>query len=477
MARRANAIKRAIDAIKRSHAGYVNLRFADLIGRWHQVTVPISNFGPHTFDRGVAFDGSSVAGFTRLESGDLRLIPDPETYFIEEGDSTRSASFICNCVEVDTGKPFSRDPRLVVEKAERFLVTTGIADKAFFMPELEFNLLDDVEVLGLPHATGYAITSGEAGLVPSSYSRHFPWLIDKAGYHAMPPGDKFWALRCSMVSAMEQAGIPVKYSHHEVGSAGQCEIEIRPNTPRLTGDHILIAKYLIKIAAAREGVVATFIPKPLHGQPGNGMHFHQHLIKRGRNIFFRKGGYGNLSKIALNYIGGLLRHGRSLLAFTCASTNSYRRLVPGFEAPTCFVYGVGNRSAAVRIPKGLALAREARVEFRPSDASGNPYLSMAAMLLAGIDGIIQGIDPEEEGFGPYDLNVFGLNDMESRGIQPVPFSLQEALEALREDHEFLLRRDVFTRDLIETWIDIKTKEVREISRHPHPIEIQLYLDC
>jgi len=477
MARKADAIKRSIIAVKRSDVEYVNLKFADLVGRWHQVTIPISNFGPHTFGMGVAFDGSSVSGFTRLESGDLRLMPDPEVYFIEEVDSTRSASFICNCVEADTGKPFSRDPRFVAGKAERFLVTTGIADKAFFMPELEFNLFDDVEIFGSPQTTGYAITSGEAGLDPGSYSRCFPWLVDNAGYHAMPPADRYWALRCSMVSAMEAAGIPVKYSHHEVGSAGQSEIEIRPNTPRRTADHILIAKHLIKVIAAEDGVVATFIPKPLHGQPGNGMHFHQHLIKRGKNIFYKKGGYGNLSKLALYYIGGLLKHGRALLAFTCASTNSYRRLVPGFEAPTCFVYAIGNRSAAVRIPKGIGLAREARIEFRPSDASANPYLAVAAMLLAGIDGIINSIDPEKEGFGPYDLDVFGLNDMEAKGIKPVPHSLEEALEALREDHEFLLRGDAFSPDVIETWIDVKTREIREISRHPHPLEIQLYLDC
>ncbi len=477
MVRKADAIKRAIVATRRSNVEYVNLRFADLAGRWHQVTIPISNFGPHIFNTGVVFDGSSVAGFTRLESGDLRLVPDPDVYFVEEMDSIRAASFICNCFEADTGKPFSRDPRLVTEKAEQFLAATGIADKAFFMPELEFNLFDDIEILGSSSPTGYAITSGEAGLDPGSRIKAFPWLGDKRGYHAVPPGDRWWALRCAMVSAMEAAGIPVKYSHHEVGSAGQCEIEIRPGTPKRTADHILIGKYLIKVTAAEEDVVATFIPKPLYGQPGNGMHFHQYLMKKGKNIFHRRSGYGNLSRIALCYIGGLLKHGRALLAFTCASTNSYRRLVPGFEAPTCLVYAIGNRSAAVRIPKGMGLARQARIEFRPSDASANPYLAIAAMLLAGIDGIINDVDPEKEGFGPYDLDVFSLGDLERKGLQPVPYSLEEAVDALRQDRAFLLKGGVFTEDLIETYIEMKTKEVREISRHPHPFEIERYLDC
>jgi glutamine synthetase len=280
-----------------------------------------------------------------------------------------------------------------------------------------------------------------------------------------------------MVQEMEAAGIAVKYCHHEVGSAGQCEIEVRPNTLRRTADDILIGKYLIKGLASRHGAVATFLPKPLFGQPGNGMHFHQNLTKRGKNLFFKKGGYGNLSTLALSYVGGMLRHGRALLALTCASTNSYRRLVPGFEAPTCFVFAIGNRSAAVRIPKGISSQKEARIEFRPSDASGNSYLSVAAMLMAGIDGIRRKIDPTKEGFGPYDLDVFGIADLAGKGITPVPLRLEEALEALQADHEFLLEGGVFTEDLIETWIELKYDEARAVGRHPHPCEIDMYLDC
>jgi len=281
-----------------------------------------------------------------------------------------------------------------------------------------------------------------------------------------------------MVHEMEMAGIGVKYAHHEVGSAGQCEIEVRPAALKRTADHIMIGKYLIKTVAARHGLFATFLPKPIYGQPGNGMHFHQHLIKKNRNIFYKKGGYGNLSKLAMYYIGGILKHGRALLALACASTNSYKRLVPGFEAPTCFVFAIGNRSAAVRIPKDIGSAERARIEFRPSDASSNCYLSATAMLMAGLDGIERKIDPEAEGFGPYDMDIFGLADLGQKGIEAVPFSLEEALEALRVDNDFLLKGGVFTEDLIETWIELKyEREIRPVMRHPHPYEIELYLDC
>jgi glutamine synthetase len=477
VARKADSTRNAIGFVRKCGAECVNLKFVDLLGRWHQVTLTASNFGTRTFQRGVAFDGSSIPGFTRLESGDLRLIPDASAFFVEESDDTRSVNFICNCVEADTRKPFGRDPRLVADKAERYLLKTRIADRAFFMPELEFNLFDEVMVTGLPEVTGYSVRSEEAGIEPEDDAKLFPWIGNKGGYHAVPPADRFSSLRARMVAVMEKAGIPVKYSHHEVGSAGQCEIEVHPATLKRTADQIMMGKYLIKTLAAAAGTVATFMPKPIYGQPGNGMHFHQHLMKQGKNIFFKRGGYGNLSKLALNYVGGLLKHGRALLALTCPTTNSYRRLVPGFEAPTCFVFAVGNRSAAVRIPKGINVADEARVEFRPSDASGNPYLSVAAMLMAGLDGIKRKIDPEKEGFGPYDLDVFGVADLEGRGITPVPFALQEALEALRRDNGFLLESGVFTEDLIDVWIDLKLQEVRDTKRHPHPYEIERHLDC
>jgi glutamine synthetase len=477
MVRRRQGLGRALAIVKKTGAERVNLRFVDLLGRWHQVTLPASNFGSQTFSKGVAFDGSSIPGFTRLESGDLRLIPDPDTGFVEDLGGGRAVNVVCNCVEADTMKPFARDPRLVVAKAERFLVKTGIADHAFFMPELEFNLLEEVKLVGSPEATGYLVRSREGGREPQDGSRVYPWIRDKSGYHALPPADCYAHLRALMVKAMEKAGIPVKYTHHEVGSAGQCEIEVRPSRPVETADNIMIGTHIIKNLAAAHGCLATFIPKILFGQPGNGMHFHQHLVKGGRNIFYRRGGYGNLSDIALSYIGGILKHGPALLALTCASTNSYRRLVPGFEAPTCFVFAIGNRSAAVRIPKGISSARDARIEFRPSDASGNSYLSVAAMLMAGLDGIRHNVDPAKEGFGPFDLDVFKLSDLKTQGITPVPFRLEDALEALKADNGFLLEGGVFTADLVETWVELKLAEVNAVGRRPHPYEVELYLDC
>jgi glutamine synthetase len=469
-------IGRAIRFVKKAGVGDVYLKFVDLLGRWHQVALPVSNFGPEIFSKGVNFDGSSIPGFTRLESGDLGLIPDPGARFVEGSGS--AVSFICDCIEADTRKPFARDPRRVAARAEHFLRQSGIADQALFMPELEFNIFDEIKVTGLPSITGYSVRSVEAGIDPEIRSKIFPFIGAKSGYHALTPADRYAKLRSDMVHEMERAGLVVKYTHHEVGSAGQCEIEVRPATLKKVADQIMVGKYVVKTVAARHWLVATFMPKPLYGQPGNGMHFHQHLMNKGKNIFYRKGGYGNLSKVALYYIGGLLKHGRALLALACASTNSYKRLVPGFEAPTCFVFAIGNRSAAVRIPKDINSADRARVEFRPSDASANCYLSVSAMLMAGIDGIRREIDPEDEGFGPFDLDVFELADLEARGVQPVPFSLGEALDALRCDNEFLLEGGVFTEDLLETWIELKyDREVTEVMRHPHPYEIELYLDC
>lgn len=470
-------IAKALGFVRKARASDVTLKFTDLVGRWHQVMLPVANFTEETFHRGVAFDGSSVPGFTRLESGDLSIIPDPSRPFVEEVAGTRSVSFICYVVEADTKKPFSRDPRLVARKAEDYLRRTGIADTAYFMPELEFNVFDEVRILGVPNVTGYTVKSLAAGMEPGSSSKAYPWISGK-GYHAVPPLDRYLWLRSMMVSEMGRAGIGVKYAHHEGGSAGQCEIEVRPTSLLGAADHIVMAKYIIKNLATKHGLVATFIPKPLHGQPGNGMHFHQHLAKKGRNIFLKKGGYGGLSREALYYIGGLLEHGRALLALTCPSTNSYKRLVPGFEAPVCFTYSIANRSAAVRIPKGIGIERDARVEFRPSDATANPYLAVAAMLMAGLDGIKRKIDPEKKGFGPFDLNAFKVTDLEAKCVKTVPFELHEALESLRKDHKFLLEGGVFTEDLIETWIDVKYKlEIYPLRQHPHPYEIELYLDC
>ena len=478
MARKSDAVAGALARIKKEKVDCVNFRFTDLMGSWHQVTLPVSNVGAGTFRDGVGFDGSSVKGFTQLKSGDLALMPDPRSSYLDEFGGVRSMTFICYIAEADTKAPFGRDPRHVSEKALACLKKTGIADRVLLIPELEFNLFDSVTLIGPPHGHGYFVESMEAGFGPETIEAELPHIGTRSGYHTVPPVDTFMKVRARMVEEIERAGIPVKYSHHEVGSAGQCEIELKWVDFAQGGDHVMLARYIIKNVAAEHGLVATFIPKILREQPGNGLHVHQCMYKSGSNIFYRKGGYGNLSKIGLNYIGGILRHGKALLALACPSTNSYRRLVPGYEAPTCFFFSIGNRSAAIRIPMDITRPEHARIEYRPADATSNIYLSLSAVLMAGLDGIRNGIDPVKAGYGPLDVDITDLEEIEARGIDPVPYSLPEALEALKADHDFLLEGDVFTEDIISAWIDAKYRnEIRPISMLPHPHEIELYLDC
>lgn len=478
MARKSDAVAKALTEIKKTKVDGVNFRFTDLMGSWHQVTLPPGNVNAGTFRNGVGFDGSSVKGFTHMKSGDLSLIPDPGSFFLDEFGGVRNMTFICHIAEANTKAYFGRDPRHVSEKALAYLKKTGIADQVLLIPELEFNLFDSVTLIGPPHGHGYFVESMEGGFGPDTIEKELPHIGTRSGYHTVPPVDTFMKVRAIMVEQIERVGIPVKYSHHEVGSAGQCEIELKWVDFAQAGDHIMLARYIIKNVAAEHGLVATFIPKILREQPGNGLHLHQCLRKRGRNVFYRKGGYGNLSKIGLNYIAGILKHGKALLALACGSTNSYRRLVPGFEAPTCFFFSIGNRSAAIRIPMDITQPEHARIEYRPSDATSNIYLSLSAVLMAGIDGIRNDIDPVKAGYGPLDVDITDLAEIEARGIDPVPYSLPEALEALRADHGFLLEGGVFTEDIIAAWIDAKYKnDVRPISRLPHPHEIELYLDC
>jgi len=478
MARKTDAVANALARIKKAKVDGVNFRFTDLMGTWHQVTVPVSNVNAGTFKYGVGFDGSSVKGFTHMKSGDLSLIPDPDASYLDGFGGVNNMTFICYIAEANTKEYFRRDPRHICEKAFAYLKKSGIADQALLIPELEFNLFDSVTLIGPPHGHGYFVESTEAGIGPDTIEKELPHVGSRSGYHTVPPVDSFMKVRARMVEEIERAGIPVKYSHHEVGSAGQCEIELRWVDFALCGDHVMLARYIIKNVAAEHGLVATFIPKILRDQPGNGLHVHQCLWKGGKNLFFKKGGYGNISQLGLYYIGGILKHGKALMALACPSTNSYRRLVPGYEAPTCFFFSIGNRSAAIRIPMDITRPDIARIEYRPSDATANIYLSLSAMLMAGLDGIRNKIDPVKAGYGPLDVDITGLAEMEACGMEPVPYSLPEALEGLKSDHDFLLEGGVFSDDVIGAWIDAKYKsEVLPISRLPHPHEIELYLDC
>jgi glutamine synthetase len=454
----------------------IDLKFCDLWGRWRHLTIPASQFGPQLMTEGVGFDGSSV-GLKSVKAGDMVTVPDLSTGFVDPFWQEPTLSFIGYTLEADTKRVFFRDPRNVARRAEEYLKEVGIADESRWGPEFEFYVFDTVSFENETNRAGYRVESAEADW-QSGRGGHGHYIPLHGGYHAIPPRDALYQLRTQMSLTLEAMGVPVKYHHHEVGGPGQCEIE----TPMMggavqTGDMVMKVKYVTKMVAHGAGMTATFMPKPLFGEAGNGMHFHQHLFKRGRNLFYDPHGYGRLSQAAHHFIGGLLQHGPALLAFTNPSTNSYRRLVPGYEAPVNAFFSLGNRSAAVRIPKYADQPDTARIEFRPPDASGNPYLMVAAQLMAGTDGIQKGIDPTEHGFGPIDADIFSWTPEQLKGIKPLPSSLKEALEALATDNAFLQAGGVFDDEMIEDWIEHKlNEEYYAVRNRPHPYEMKLYFD-
>ena len=453
----------------------VDMKFSDLWGRWHHVTIPAREFGEHTLRDGIGFDGSSV-GLKSVKSGDMVLLPDLDTAFLDPFWDVPTLSLICSAFEADTKKPFARDPRNIALRAEQMMLETGVADESRWGPEFEFYVFDEVAFENEVNRASYRVDSREA-VWRSAAGGHGHLIPLHGGYHALPPKDQLYNLRSQMVMHLEAMGVEVKYHHHEVGGPGQCEIE----TPMMglvrSGDVTQMVKYVAKMTAHRQGQTATFMPKPLYGEAGSGMHFHQHLFLRGANVFYDAGGYGKLSRTALQYIGGILEHGPALLALTNPSTNSYRRLVPGFEAPVNAFFSLGNRSAAIRVPKYADQPDTARFEFRPPDATCNVYLALAAQLLAGLDGIARQIDPQASGFGPIDANIFAWTEEQRRQIKPLPASLLEACRALESDHAFLLRGGVFDEGLIADWIAHKlNEEYYQVRNRPHPYEMTLYFD-
>ncbi len=434
--------------------------------------MPVSSVSKKLFVDGLGFDGSNFAGLKTLELGDLSLVPDIETGFIDPFSEIPTICFICDIVEADSKRPFPRDPRNIARKAEAYLKKTGIADLSLWGPEFEYYVFDEVLVDTSHLIFGYEIVPCE-GEQKGSFG-----LKTHAGYHALPPEDRLAAIRDRTVVLLEEAGIKIIYHHHEVGGHGQVEIEIKFAPLARMGDIAMIVKYFSRMVADEAGMIATYMPKPIHAEAGNGMHFHQHLFKKGKPLFYSRAGYAGLSKTALSYIAGLLKHAPALLAITNPSTNSYKRLVPGFEAPVNCFFSLGNRSAAIRIPKYASSPAEKRMEFRPPDATGNIYLSMAAQLMAGIDGIRNKLDPTKLGFGPLDVNVFEMTPKERSKIKPLPGSLAEALRELEKDHEFLIQGGVFDEVMIEDWIKLKfDKDVWPVRNRTHPLEVQLYLDC
>lgn len=457
----------------------IDLKYIDLFGRWYHLSFPAARLSEELFSKGEPFDGSSVPGYKAVEGGDMVMIPDLNTMEIDPFWERPTLSMICDICEADTRQHFNRDPRGVAQRAEAYLRQTGYADHSHWGPEYEFYIFDSVNVKEDINTSFYMIDSEEAAWNSQMDGKNLGGKIPHhGGYHAAPPLDAMHDLRAEMCHVLAQMGVPVRYHHHEVGGPGQSEIETLFGTLTEMGDHTMRAKYVIKNVAKKYGKCVTFMPKPLFNEAGSGLHFHQLLLAAdGKNLFYNEKGYAGLSDLALYYIGGLLHHGRALLGLTSPSTNSFKRLVPGFEAPTKLFFGMANRSAAVRVPKYATAEADKRIEFRPPDGTCNVYFAMAAQLMAGIDGIRNKIDPREHGMGPYDVNVRDIPKEQLAQIKDCPASLKEACEALEADHDFLLQGGVFTKDIIKTWINYKyEKEYMAVRNRPHPHEIRLYFD-
>jgi len=457
----------------------IDIKFCNLFGGMHHITLPVEQLGESLLTNGIGIDGSSVPGYKTNGRSDAILIPDINTAIIDPFWDSNVLSFLGSVYFAGTKEPFPLDPRQVAYRAEKHLENIGIATDSFWGPELEFYIFNSIDYSNDNNHASYIINSDEAhwaGSQPDNPKSVKNPISYQRGYHAAPPRDKYFNLRQRMSSIIQEFGIPVKYHHHEVGRAGQEEIEIEMGPLRQSGDAVFLIKYITKMAAHNAGQIVTYMPKPLYNEAGSGMHFHQHLFKNKKPIFYDKENDEGLSQTALYYIGGILKHGAALLAITNPSTNSYKRLVPGFEAPVKAMFGIGNRSAAVRIPKYATQPNKKRIEFRPPDATTNAYLAMAAQLMAGIDGIQNKIDPVKLGYGPFDVDISQLTEKQRNSIPSLPTTLEGALIALRNDHDFLLKGDVFNERLIDNWISNKEKEIIGLRKRPHPFEMELYFD-
>jgi glutamine synthetase len=462
--------KEALEWASQARATMVDLKFCDLLGRWQHVTLPTRALDEDAFEDGLGFDGSSIRGWQGISESDMLLIPDASSAIIDPFTSEPTLSLLCEIRDPLSGEPYPKDPRFVARKAEEYLRASGVADTAFIGPESEFFVFDSVSHENLPQRAGYSVDSAEAHWNSGEPGLGYT-IREKEGYFPPAPHDTLHDLRTEMVLTLERLGIECEFHHHEVASAGQCEIDLRFRSLLRMADQVLIYKYVVRNVARRHGKVATFLPKPIFGDNGSGMHTHQSLWKDGTPLFADKSGYAGLSQLARAYVGGLLAHAPALLAFCAPTTNSYRRLVPGYEAPVNLVYSQRNRSACIRIPMYSDSPKQKRIEFRCPDAASNPYLAFSAMLMAGLDGIEQGLDAGE----PAD---FDLYEETGADIPQVPSSLEAALDALEADHEFLTRGGVFSEELIRTWIDWKREsEVDFVRLRPHPAEFELYFDC
>ncbi len=468
--------KEVIQMVRDREIAAVDLRFCDLPGLWQHFTVRPEELSEASFEEGFGFDGSSIRGFQKIQESDMLLFPDPDTAFEDPFSKYRTLVLICNVGDPVTGEPYSRDPRYVARKAESYLASTGIADTAYFGPEPEFFVLDEVRFDQTYNHAFYFVDSNEgfwnSGRVETPSNLGYKPRY-KEGYFPVPPMDTLQDLRTEMMLELQNIGVDVEVHHHEVATAGQCEIDLRFDTLLVMGDKFLKYKYVVKNVARRYDKTVTLMPKPIFMDNGSGMHCHQSLWKGGKNLFYQAGTYADLSQTAVHYIGGILAHAPALLAFCAPSTNSYRRLVPGYEAPINLIYSQRNRSACVRIPAYSRSEKAKRIEFRSPDPSCNGYLAFAAMLMAGLDGIQNKILPPD----PMDKDLYDLEPEDMAKVASLPGSLEQVLDALETDHDFLLKGDVFTPDVIQTWIDYKrTHEVDAMRLRPHPYEFALYFD-
>ena len=470
-----SSAEEAIAFTKEQDVKFVDVRFCDLPGVMQHFNIPVGAFNEDAFSDGLMFDGSSIRGFQAIHESDMKLVPDVSSAFVDPFRAQKTLVVNFSIVDPFTNEVYSRDPRSIAAKAENYLTSTGIADIVYFGAEAEFYLFDEIRFQTTPNDTFYKIDSLEAqwntGREEEGGNLGYKTKF-KGGYFPVSPNDKFADLRDDMVRVMQESGLTVERAHHEVGTAGQQEINYTFSTLRAAADDLMKFKYIIKNCANAAGKAATFMPKPLFGDNGSGMHCHQSLWKDGRPLFFDEKGYGGLSDLARWYVGGLLEHAPAILAFTNPSVNSFKRLVPGFEAPVNLVYSARNRSACIRIPVTGSSAKAKRIEYRVPDPSSNPYLAFSAMLMAGLDGIKNRIEPDD----PIDKDLYELPPEEHAEIAQVPSSLGDALAALEADHEYLLAGDVFTADLIETWIDMKREDITALRLRPHPHEFEMYFD-
>jgi glutamine synthetase len=468
--------KDVLQMIRDNNIQIVDTRFTDLFGGWQHYSLPASRLTEDMFEDGLGFDGSSIKGFQVINESDMLMIPDPSTAFIDPHLKIPTLAIICDIIDPLSREPYSRDPRHVAKKAEAWLKSTGVADTSYFGPEAEFFLFSDARFNQTANSGYYFLDSPEGiwntGREEEGGNKGYKVRF-KEGYFPVPPMDTLQDIRSEMILKMMACGVDIELHHHEVATAGQCEIDMRFQSLTKMADNLQIYKYVVRNTAREHGYTATFMPKPLFGDNGSGMHCHQSLWKGGEPLFFDEAGYAMLSETARHYVGGILKHAPALLAICAPTTNSYRRLVPGFEAPINLVYSQRNRSAAIRIPTYSSSPKSRRIEFRAPDAMANPYLAFAAMMMAGVDGIQNRIEPP----APLDQDIYELSPEEKAHIRGTPGSLTESLDALEEDNAFLLKGGVFTEDLIQGYIEYKRSQVVQLAIRPHPYEFFMYFDA